>query len=89
MTGWRVCMDYKKLNKATRNDHFSLPPHRSNVRQACWKRISLLFRWLGYNQIAMDQRIKKRQHLLVLMAHLPLEECLLGYAMLQQLFRDA
>ena len=24
MTGWRVCMDYKKLNKATRNDHFSL-----------------------------------------------------------------
>ena len=24
VTGWRVCMDYKKLNKATRNDHFSL-----------------------------------------------------------------
>ena len=25
MTGWRVCIDYKKLNIATRNDHYPLP----------------------------------------------------------------
>ena len=25
MTGWRVCIDYKKLNIATRKDHYSLP----------------------------------------------------------------
>ncbi|XP_070054764.1 uncharacterized protein [Nicotiana tomentosiformis] len=25
MTGWRVCMDYRKLNKVTRKDHFPLP----------------------------------------------------------------
>ena len=24
VTGWRVCMDYRKLNKATRKDHFPL-----------------------------------------------------------------
>jgi len=24
-TLWRVCMDYRKLNKATHKDHFSLP----------------------------------------------------------------
>nr|GEY24817.1 reverse transcriptase domain-containing protein [Tanacetum cinerariifolium] len=25
VTGWRVCIDYKKSNKATRKDHFPLP----------------------------------------------------------------
>jgi len=24
-TGWRVCIDYRKLNSVIRNDHFSLP----------------------------------------------------------------
>ena len=25
VTGWRVCIDYKKLNTTTRNDHYPLP----------------------------------------------------------------
>jgi hypothetical protein len=25
VTGWRMCSDYQKLNKATQNDHFLLP----------------------------------------------------------------
>ena len=25
VTGWRVCIDYRKLNNVTRNDHYPLP----------------------------------------------------------------
>ena len=25
VTGWRMCVDYRKLNKATRKDHVPLP----------------------------------------------------------------
>jgi hypothetical protein len=25
VTGWRMCVDYRKLNKSTRKDHFPLP----------------------------------------------------------------
>ena len=44
VTGWRICMDYRKLNKATRKDSASL--HRSDVRPASRQAILLFFRWI-------------------------------------------
>ncbi|GJU96122.1 reverse transcriptase domain-containing protein [Tanacetum coccineum] len=31
VTGWRVCIDYRKLNEATRKDHFPLPCEDTNL----------------------------------------------------------
>ena len=32
-TGWRVCIDYKKLNVVTRKDHFPLPFINQNFKK--------------------------------------------------------
>nr|GEW30603.1 reverse transcriptase domain-containing protein [Tanacetum cinerariifolium] len=36
-TGWRVCIDYSKLNEATSKDQFFVAIHGSNVRKTCGK----------------------------------------------------
>ena len=33
MTRWRVYIDYRKLNIATKKDNYTLPFNKSNVRQ--------------------------------------------------------
>nr|GFB89178.1 reverse transcriptase domain-containing protein [Tanacetum cinerariifolium] len=35
VTGWRVCIDYRKLNDATRKKHFSSSFYGSDVRATC------------------------------------------------------
>ena len=52
VTGWRVCIDYRKLNTATRKDHFPLPfidqmlEHLAGHPYYCF-----LDGYSGYNQI--------------------------------------
>ena len=54
VTGWRVCIDYQKLNKATRKDHFSLPFIDQILdRLARYEYYCFLDGYLGYNQIAI------------------------------------
>ncbi|KAL8147467.1 hypothetical protein AgCh_004972 [Apium graveolens] len=54
VTGWRVCMDYRKLNKATRKDHFPLPFIDQMLdRLAGHEYYYLLEGYSGYNQICI------------------------------------
>ena len=52
--GWRVCIDYRKLNTATRKDHFPLPFIDQMLdRLARHHHFCFLDGYSGYNQIAI------------------------------------
>ena len=54
VTGWRVCMDYRKLNEATRKDHFPLPFIDQMLDRLAGKEFfCFLNGYSGYNQIAV------------------------------------
>ncbi|KAM1079812.1 hypothetical protein EV1_014407 [Malus domestica] len=53
-TGWRVCIDYRKLNNTTRNDHFPLPfIDQMLERLAGHSFYCFLDGYSGYNQIVI------------------------------------
>ncbi|KAM1569367.1 hypothetical protein ACFX10_034491 [Malus domestica] len=53
-TGWRVCIDYRKLNAATRKDHFPLPfIDQMLERLAGYAFYCFLDGYSGYNQIVI------------------------------------
>nr|KYP59984.1 Retrovirus-related Pol polyprotein from transposon 17.6 [Cajanus cajan] len=55
VTGWRMCIDYRKLNKATRKDHFPLPfMDQMLERLAGQAYYCFLDGYSGYNQIVVD-----------------------------------
>ena len=54
VTGWRVCIDYKKLNTATKNDHYPLPFNDQMLdRLVGHPHYCFLDGYYGYNQIAI------------------------------------
>ncbi|CAN6718935.1 unnamed protein product [Malus baccata var. baccata] len=54
VTGWRVCIDYRKLNAMTRKDHFPLPfLDQMLERLAGYKFYCFLDGYSGYNQIVI------------------------------------
>ena len=55
VTGWRVCIDYRKLNTATRKDHFPLPFIDQMLdRLSGHPHFCFLNGYSGYNQIAIE-----------------------------------
>nr|GEX64439.1 reverse transcriptase domain-containing protein [Tanacetum cinerariifolium] len=58
---WRVCIDYRKLNEATRKDHFLLPfMDQMLERLAGNEYYCFLDGFFGYFQIPIDPRDKKK-----------------------------
>ena len=53
-TGWRVCIDYRKLNVVTKKDHFPLPfMDQILERLAGQKYFCFLDGYSGYNQVTL------------------------------------
>ena len=61
VTGWRICIDYQKLNKATRKDHFPLPFLDQMLdRLAGHEYYCFLNGYSGYNQIAIASKYQEK-----------------------------
>nr|GEW31021.1 DNA-directed DNA polymerase [Tanacetum cinerariifolium] len=61
VTGWRVCIDYRKLNEATRKDHFPLPfMDQMLERLAGNEYYCFLDGFFGYFQILIDLKDQEK-----------------------------
>nr|GFA84372.1 reverse transcriptase domain-containing protein [Tanacetum cinerariifolium] len=88
VTGWHVCIDYRKLNDATRKDHFPLPFMDQMLERLAGNEFyCFLDGFSGNFQIPIDPQDRKRPLSPVLMEHLLIEECLLAFAMLPGPFK--
>ncbi|XP_058764942.1 uncharacterized protein LOC131638400 isoform X1 [Vicia villosa] len=55
VTGWRMCIDYRRLNQATRKDHFPLPFMDQMLERLAGRNFyCFLDGYSGYNQITVN-----------------------------------
>ncbi|GKB20645.1 reverse transcriptase domain-containing protein [Tanacetum coccineum] len=61
VTGWRVCIDYRKLNEATRKDHFPLPFMDQMLERLAGNEFyCFLDGFSGYFQILIDPQDQEK-----------------------------
>nr|GEY63052.1 reverse transcriptase domain-containing protein [Tanacetum cinerariifolium] len=88
VTGRCVCIDYSKLNEATRNDHFPLPfMDQMLERLAGNQYYCFLDGFLVICKFPSIQKIRRKPHSPAHTERLLIAACILGYAMLQSRFR--
>jgi hypothetical protein len=79
---WRICVDYRELNKATQKDHFPFPFIDQVLDALLGKNFfSFLDGFNGYNQIHIAPEDQEKLPLLVPGVHLHIESFLLGFVM--------
>ena len=61
VTGWRICIDYRRLNKVTKKDHFPLPFIDQMLDRLVRNEFfCFLDGYLGYNQITIAQKDQEK-----------------------------
>ncbi|GJT67275.1 hypothetical protein Tco_1018755 [Tanacetum coccineum] len=66
VTGWRVCIDYRKLNEATRKDHFPLPFMDQMLERLAGNQFyCFLDGFSGYFQIPIDPKDQEKTNILL------------------------
>ena len=89
VTGWKVCIDYRKLNTVTRKDHFPLPFIDQMLDKLAGNpHFCFLDGYSRYNQIAITPEDKEKTTFTCPYVTFLLEEFHLGYVMLLLLSKD-
>lgn len=89
-TGWCMYIDCRKLNVATRKDHFPLPFIDEMLNRLAGRKLYCLLDGLsGFYQIPIAREDQEILLSHARMGRLPIAECHLDYAMPQQPSRDA
>nr|GFB69362.1 DNA-directed DNA polymerase [Tanacetum cinerariifolium] len=89
VTGCCVCIDYHKLNEATRKDHFPLPFMDQMLERLAGNQFyCFLDGFSGYFQIPIDPKDQEKTTFTAPMERLLIAVCLLGYATLQARFKE-
>ena len=87
VTGWRMCIDYRSLNKVTKKDHYPLPFIDEMLeRLARNSYFCYLDGYSGFFQIPVRP---EDQLLLARLGHMHIEGCHLVFATRLQHFKDA
>ncbi|GJU52928.1 hypothetical protein Tco_1226642 [Tanacetum coccineum] len=90
VAGWRVCIDYHKLNDATRKEHFLLPIIDQMLERLCGNEYyCFLDGFSGFFQISIAPEDQEKTTFTCPYGLLLTEECLLGYATRQLPSKDA
>ncbi|KAK1667001.1 hypothetical protein QYE76_055160 [Lolium multiflorum] len=88
VVGYRMCIDFRKVNKVTKKDHYPLP-FIDQMLERLSKNTHFCFLdgYSGFSQIAVKAKDQEKPRLLVLMELMLIGVCLLVYVMLPATFQ--